>query len=33
MDGKKTSLVRGEAYLMRKDQEKERLEEGRLINL
>ena len=28
MDGKKTSLVRGEAYLLRKDQEKERLEEG-----
>ena len=33
MDGKKTSLVRGEVYLLRKDQEKERLEEGRLINL
>ena len=33
MEGKKTSLVRGEAYLLRKDQEKERLEEGRLINL
>ena len=32
MDGKKTSLVRGEAYILRKDQEKERLEEGKLIN-
>ncbi|MGE5378601.1 MAG: Type 1 glutamine amidotransferase-like domain-containing protein [Bacteroidota bacterium] len=33
MDGKKTMLVRGEAYIVRKDQEKERLEEGRVINL
>lgn len=33
MEGKKTSLVRGEVYLLRKDQKKERLEEGRLINL
>jgi dipeptidase E len=33
MEGKKTSLVRGEAYLLRKDQEKERLEEGKVINL
>jgi peptidase E len=32
VDGKKTSLVRGEAYILRKDQEKERLEEGKLIN-
>ena len=32
MDGKKTSLVRGEAYIMRKDREKERLEEGTVIN-
>jgi dipeptidase E len=31
VDGKKTFLVRGEAYLLHKDQEKERLEEGRLI--
>jgi peptidase E len=31
MDGKKTSLVRGEAYLLRKDKEKERLEEGKVI--
>lgn len=31
VDGKKTSLVRGEAYLLRKDEEKERLEEGKLI--
>ena len=33
VEGKKTMLVRGEAYLLRKDQEKERLEEGKLINL
>jgi peptidase E len=33
MDGKKTMLARGEAYILRKDQEKERLEEGRVINL
>ena len=33
MEGKKTSLARGEAYLLRKDQEKERLEEGKVINL
>ena len=33
VEGKKTSLVRGEAYMQRKDQEKERLEEGRLINV
>ena len=33
VDGKKTSLVRGEAYILRKDQEKERLDEGKLINL
>jgi len=32
VDGKKTSLVRGEAYILRKDQEKERLDEGKLIN-
>lgn len=32
MDGKKTSLARGEAYILRKEQEKERLEEGKLIN-
>jgi peptidase E len=31
MDGKKTSLVRGEAYILRKDQEKERLEDGKVI--
>lgn len=29
----KTTLVRGEAYILRKDQEKERLEEGHLIAL
>jgi dipeptidase E len=33
VDGKKTSLVRGEAWILRKDQEKERLEEGRLVSL
>ena len=33
MDGKKTSLVRGEAYILRKDEEKERLDEGKAINL
>lgn len=33
VDGKKTTLVRGEAWIWRKDQEKERLEEGRLIAL
>jgi len=32
MEGKKTSLSRGEAYILRKDQEKERLEEGKGIN-
>lgn len=33
VDGKKTTLVRGEAWIWRKDQEKEKLEEGRLIAL
>ena len=33
MDGKKTTLVRGEAWILRKGQEKERLEETRLITL
>jgi dipeptidase E len=33
VDGKKTSLAGGEAYILRKDQEKERLEEGRVINM
>lgn len=33
VDGKKASLVRGEAWILRKDQEKERLEEGKLIVL
>src|SRR5215216_6496729 len=32
VDGKKTFLVRGEAYILRKDQEKELLEPGKLIN-
>ncbi len=31
VDGKKITLVRGEAWIWRKDEEKERLEEGRLI--
>jgi dipeptidase E len=33
VDGKRTSLVRGEAYILRKDQEKESLDEGRVIVL
>jgi dipeptidase E len=33
VDGKKTTLVRGEAYILRRDQEKERLDEGRLISV
>lgn len=33
VEGKKTSLVRGEAYILRRDQEKERLEAGKLIGL
>ncbi|MBE0681927.1 MAG: Type 1 glutamine amidotransferase-like domain-containing protein [Anaerolineales bacterium] len=33
VDGKKTILFRGEAYILRKDQEKEKLEEGELIPL
>ena len=33
VDGKKTTMVRGEAWILRKDQEKEKLEEGKLIPL
>lgn len=33
VDGRKTSLVRGEAWILRKDQEKERLEAGQLISV
>lgn len=33
VDGKKTSLVRGEAYILRRDQEKERLVEAKAIAL
>ncbi|MCE9647184.1 MAG: Type 1 glutamine amidotransferase-like domain-containing protein [Chloroflexi bacterium] len=33
VDGRKTTLVRGEAWILRKDQEKEKLEEGKLISL
>ena len=33
VDGKKTILVRGEAWILRKDHEKEKLEEGMLITL
>jgi peptidase E len=33
VDGKKTTLARGEAWIWRKDHEKERLEEGKLITL
>ena len=31
MDGKKTTLIRGEAWILRKGQEKEKLEENKLI--
>jgi dipeptidase E len=31
VDGKKTTLVRGEGWILRKDSEKEKLEEGRAI--
>jgi peptidase E len=33
VEGKKTSLAGGEAWILRKDQEKEKLEEGKLIVL
>ena len=33
VEGKKTLLERGEAYILRKDREKERLEEGKPISL
>lgn len=33
MDGKKTTLVRGDAWILRKGQEKEKLEENKLIAL
>ena len=33
VDGKKTTLVRGDAWILRKDAEKEKLEEGKLITL
>ncbi len=33
MDGKKTTLIRGEAWMLRKGQEKEKLEENKLIAL
>lgn len=33
VDAKKTSLVRGEAWILRKGQEKEKLEQGKLISL
>jgi peptidase E len=33
VDGKKTTLVCGEAWILRKDVEKEKLEEGKLITL
>jgi hypothetical protein len=31
VDGKKTTLVRGEAWILRRGAEKEKLEEGKLI--
>jgi peptidase E len=33
VDGRKTTLVRGEAWILRKDQEKEKLEENKLITI
>ena len=33
VDGKKTSLVRGDAWILRKEAEKERLEPGKIITL
>lgn len=33
IDGKKTSFVRGEAYILRKEEEKEQVQEGKLIGL
>jgi len=33
VEGKKTSLVRGEAWVLRPNQEKEKLEPGKIINL
>ncbi|HJR80611.1 MAG TPA: Type 1 glutamine amidotransferase-like domain-containing protein [Anaerolineales bacterium] len=33
VEGKKTTLVRGEAWILRKEQEKERLEERKIIHL
>lgn len=33
VDGKKATFVRGEAWILRKDQEKEKLEENKLITL
>jgi peptidase E len=33
VDGRKTTLVTGEAWILRKDQEKEKLEENKLITL
>jgi peptidase E len=32
VEGKKTTLVRGEAWILRRGEEKERLEAGKLIN-
>jgi hypothetical protein len=31
IEGKKTTLVRGEAYIVRKDSDKEKIEEGESI--
>ena len=33
VDGKKTTLVRGDAWILRKDEEKEKLEPGKVISL
>jgi hypothetical protein len=31
VDGKKTTLVRGDAWILRKDEDKEKLEQGKVI--
>lgn len=33
VDGKKTTLVRGDAWILRKGEEKEKLEQGKLISV
>jgi hypothetical protein len=33
VDGKKTTLVRGDAWILRKEGEKEKLEQGKVISV